>query len=137
MLLLARERAAGHFLRADEIAEAIGAPRNYTSKVLSALAKAEMIVSSRGPSGGFRLSKAAHTISVGNVVDLFFTPSGNPRCLNGNAPCNPRRPCTAHERWASVIAAQRAPLDATTIADLVDTRLAPLVRSRPATWVDQ
>ena len=89
MLLLARERKAEDFLRADEVADAIGAPRNYTSKVLGELAKSGLIESSRGPTGGFRLLKPAHMISVGTVIDLFDTPSTNSRCLNGNAPCNP------------------------------------------------
>lgn len=136
MLLLAREKEAGHFLRADEIAEAIGGPRNYTSKVLNALAKAGYIASSRGPQGGFQLVRPASEISIGHVVDLFFAPSSSGRCLNGNAPCNPRRPCAAHQRWVSVLDAQRAPLDATTIADLVDSRLAPLVRARPLESTD-
>ena len=131
LLLLARPGNVSRFLRADEIADATGAPRNYTSKVLNEVAKAGFIRSSRGPTGGFQLAKPAHTISIGSVVDLFVTPAVNTRCLNGNGSCNPRRPCAAHQRWVSMIAAQRAPLDAATIADLVDNRLAPLVRARP------
>ena len=42
-LLLARERQSGFYLRADEIADATGAPRNYTSKVLGELARAGFI----------------------------------------------------------------------------------------------
>lgn len=131
LLLLARPGNVSRFLRADEIADATGAPRNYTSKVLNEVAKAGFIRSSRGPTGGFQLAMPAHTISIGSVVDLFVTPAVNTRCLNGNGSCNPRRPCAAHQRWVSMIAAQRAPLDATTIADLVDSRVAPLVRARP------
>ncbi len=130
LLLLAHKEYHGRYLRADEIAHAIGAPRNYTSKVLNEVAKAGLIKSSRGPTGGFQLAKAAHTISVGSVVDVFVAPTVNSRCLNGNGPCNPNRPCAAHHRWTSVIRAQRAPLDTTTIADLVDNKLAPLVRAR-------
>jgi Rrf2 family protein len=130
LLLLAREQEPGQYFRADEIADAIGGPRNYTSKVLNTLAKAGLITSSRGPLGGFQLAKPASEVSIGRVVDLFVAPSETGRCLNGNRPCNPRHPCAAHQRWTSVIAAQRAPLDTTTIADLVDNRLAPLVRAR-------
>ena len=131
MLLLARERKSGDFLRADEVAGAIGAPRNYTSKVLGGLAKSGFIESSRGPAGGFRLARPPQLIPIGAVIDLFDTPSSNSRCLNGNAPCNPHRPCAAHHRWETVLHAQRAPLDTTTIADLVDSRIAPMLRPRP------
>jgi Rrf2 family protein len=131
MLLLAREEAPGQFVSADEIAAGTGGPRNYTSKVLNALAKAGLVASSRGPQGGFRIARPAREISVGSIVDLFFTASAAGRCLNGNAPCNPSRPCAAHHRWMSVIDAQRTLLDGTTIADLMDARIAPLVRTRP------
>ena len=130
MLLLARERTRGGFLRANEIAGAIGAPRNYTGKVLGELAKSGLIESSRGPTGGFRLLTPAHKVSIGTVIDLFDAPPKSTRCLNGNAPCNPRRPCAAHQQWISVLSAQREPLDATTIADLADSRVAPMVRLR-------
>ena len=90
-----------------------------------------LITSARGPLGGFQLAPSAREISVGAVVNLFFTPSASSRCLNGNRRCNPNRPCAAHQRWTMVLSAQRAPLDSTTIADLVDHRVAPLGRTRP------
>ena len=43
LLLLAHKEYHGRYLRADEIAHAIGAPRNYTSKVLNEVAKAGLI----------------------------------------------------------------------------------------------
>ena len=124
LLLLARPGNSSRFLRADEIADATGSPRNYTSKVLKEVAKAGLIRSSRGPTGGFQLAKPAHTISIGSVVNLFVAPTVNTRCLSSNGPCNRSQPCAVHHRWVSIMAAQRAPLDATTIVDLVDSRLA-------------
>ena len=131
LLVLAREGRAGRFLGAKEVADAIGAPRNYMGKVLNALAKAGLLSSSRGPAGGFRLAKEPESISVGVVADLFGSLASNPRCLNGNAACNPARPCAAHRLWVDVLAAQRAPLDSTTVADLVDRRIEPPVFTPP------
>ncbi|MDA1080069.1 MAG: Rrf2 family transcriptional regulator [Gemmatimonadetes bacterium] len=129
LLVLAREQQGGRYLHADDVAGATGAPRNYTGKVLNGLARAGFVTSSRGPSGGYRLARPPALISVGAVIDLFDTPVAQQRCLNGIASCNSRRPCAAHSRWVALLNARRAPLDDTTIADLVDHRSAPRPRT--------
>ena len=121
ILVLARassgQRATA--LRADEIADAIGAPRNYLAKTLNALAKARLVASARGPGGGFTLAVAPTSLTVAEIVDLFDEPRPMPRCLLGTAPCNPAAPCVAHERWSAITAARREPFASTTIAQLL------------------
>ena len=106
-------------LRADEIADAIGAPRNYMAKTLNALAKAGIAISSRGPFGGFQLAFPPEQLTVAEVVDCFDDPPRHQRCLLGDAPCDPRIPCAAHSRWTAVTVARREPLATTTLADLM------------------
>ena len=127
LLLLARQ-AEGQLLRADDVAAAIGAPRNYLAKTLYELAKAGLVKGTRGPTGGYTLAVPAHAITLARVADLFDDSRPNPRCLLGNAPCNAARPCAAHERWTAIVAARRAALADTTIADL----LAPAEPARRA-----
>ena len=126
MLLIARPETA-RALRADEIADATGAPRNYMAKVLNAVAKAGLITSARGPTGGFTLAVPAGQITLGRVIDLFDTVPLNSRCMLGNGPCDPSRPCRAHAAWQAVISARRLPFLNTTIADLLEGRVAPHV----------
>ena len=109
----------GRSMRADEIAAATGAPRNYLAKTLNALVKARLLTSTRGPLGGFTLAVAPGAITVARVVDLFAEPRRSPTCLLGAAPCNAATPCAAHQRWTALGAARRAPLVATTVADLL------------------
>ena len=85
-------------VRANMIADAIGAPRNYLSKTLNLLAKAGVIASGRGPAGGFALAVAPESITVADIVDLFDAPRPSTRCLLGNSECDPRHACAAHER---------------------------------------
>lgn len=122
MLVLARPETT-HALRADEIAHATGAPRNYMAKVLNAIAKAGLITSARGPSGGFTLAVPAADIPLGRVVELFDAVPLNPRCLLGSGPCDPTRPCRAHAAWQAVNGARRSPFLTTTIADLLEGRV--------------
>ena len=110
-------------VRADEIADATGAPRNYLAKTLNVLAKARLVDSARGPFGGFVLAIPPERLTLDRVVDLFDEPRAQSKCMLGTAPCDPQRPCAAHLRWTAITNARRAPLCTTSIADLLgDTR---------------
>ena len=118
VLVLARDEQRA-FMRADEIAAATGAPQNYMAKTLNALAKAGIVTSVRGPAGGFALAVEPSCLTLARVIDLFDAPRVQSRCMLGNAPCNPHHPCSAHHCWTAINEARRAPLTATTIADLL------------------
>ncbi len=120
VLVLARHHGA-RAVRADEIADAIGAPHNYLAKTLHALTKAGLLTSARGPLGGFALAVAPEALTVARVVDLFERPDRGARCLLAGRPCDAGRPCAAHHGWTAILAARRAPL-ATTVADLLGGR---------------
>ena len=109
----------GQSLRADSIADATGAPRNYMAKTLNALVKAGVLHSSRGPQGGFALSMAPDLVTLARVIDCFNEPRKHVRCLLGNRPCDANTPCAAHKLWAEITETRREPLINTTIADLV------------------
>jgi Rrf2 family protein len=126
MLLLAKPETT-RALRADEIADATGAPRNYMAKVLNAIAKAGLVTSARGPTGGFTLAVPAGEISLGRVIELFDTVQLNSRCMLGSGPCDPAHPCRAHDAWQAVNSARRSPFAHTTIADLLEGRIVTLV----------
>ena len=118
LLAIARHGRGGS-LRVEQVAELTGAPRNYLGKTLGALVKAGLLRSSRGPTGGFSLALRAEDISVSRIVDLFRETRTERRCLLGDGFCNPASPCTAHHRWMAMTNAARAPLDRTTLADLL------------------
>ena len=103
-------------VRANMIADAIGAPRNYLSKTLNLLAKAGVIASGRGPAGGFALAVAPESITVADIVDAL--PSRELRV----------RPAACVRRTRALSAlmnARRDSLATTTIADLLRGRAAP------------
>lgn len=118
LLVLARH-GVGRSLPAESISEQTGTPPNYTSKTLYALARAGLLRSTRGPHGGFALMNAPGEITIAQVADVFADPPGISRCLLGTTMCDATNPCAAHERWKRVTAAARAPLDTTTLADLL------------------
>jgi Rrf2 family protein len=130
ILTLARAPGRG-VLRAEQIADAIGAPPNYLAKTLNQLARAGLLASARGPAGGFALAIAPETLTLATIVDLFEQPRRSPVCLLGARPCDATAPCIAHARWSDVTTTRRAPLLETTIADLLGTDPARDRDSRP------
>ena len=117
VLFLAQQ--PGRVASSDEIARAIGAPRNYLSKTLNELRKAGVVESVAGRQGGFLLAIAGDRLSIADVVDQFEAPPGSVRCLLGHRPCDAKNPCVAHEKWSSITESYRVALEQTTIADLL------------------
>ena len=115
-------------LRADQVADAIGAPRNYMGKTLNALTKSGLLKSSRGPLGGFSLTLAPNTITLARIIDCFVEERTHSQCLLGNRPCDGLNPCAAHKLWTEILKSRREPLALTTLADLLKT---PLDKSLP------
>jgi Rrf2 family transcriptional regulator, iron-sulfur cluster assembly transcription factor len=118
-LLYLAQRPAGESVAAERIAAGLGAPANYLAKTLNALVKQGLVASSRGPAGGFRLRRAAHQITLTQVVEIFGEARPQPVCLLGDRPCRSEAPCAAHARWESINVEMRRPLDDTTLADLL------------------
>ena len=118
LLVLARH-GVGRSMPAEQIAELTGTPPNYTSKTLYALARAGLLRSMRGPTGGFALINDPAEVSIARIADVFAEPASIPRCLMGTGACDAANPCAAHHQWKRLAAAARLPLVQTTLADLL------------------
>ena len=103
----------------DDIAEALGAPRNYLSKTLYELVRVGVLRSLRGPTGGFSLAADPETLTVAELVDVFDESRTSGMCLLGGRLCDSGSPCEAHQVWSRTLETARAPLERTTIAQLV------------------
>ncbi len=106
-------------MASDVIAEALGAPRNYLAKTLNALAKAGVVRSTRGPTGGFALAIAPRSLTVAAVIAPFGEQARTTQCLLENRACDRQHPCTAHARWIQITDQAAAAFGRTTIADLL------------------
>lgn len=123
-VLFIAEHGADRLVRVDEIAKALGTPRNYLSKTLHGLVRAGVLRSARGPKGGFQLVDPPDRLPLSRVVGPF-EPSGQRRCLVGRASCGDAHPCQAHHRWSAVAMAVEAFFGQTTVADLLTKERRP------------
>lgn len=120
LLFLARRN--GEAATAGEIARATGSPANYLSKTLQVLARHGVVQGTRGPNGGFRLTRNPAEMTVADVSALFAEPARARMCLLGGVPCSNERACPAHSRWVEMQAAATKIVSTMTLAGLLDGR---------------
>ena len=89
-------------VRGADIAAELDVPANYLSKLLHQLARAGLVVSERGPQGGFRLAAAPGEIRLADILEAVEPARLDRRCLLGHADCTDADPCPVHDRWRSV-----------------------------------
>ena len=119
VVYLAQRREATP-VKLEQIAEALEAPRNYLSKTLHLLARAGVLSSGRGPSGGFQLAIPIDRLTLAQVVAPFEPPSSLARhCLLGPGECSEITPCVAHARWKWIAGPMRDFFRDTTVEELL------------------
>jgi Rrf2 family iron-sulfur cluster assembly transcriptional regulator len=109
-------------VRVDEVAEALGVPRNYLSKILHALVKRGTLGSSRGPRGGFHLAVPPGSVTLLEVVEPFEALEARRSCILGRGECSDEDPCALHDLWKGVATDVAAFFRETVISDVVGNR---------------
>lgn len=106
-------------VRVDEVAAAMGCPRNYLSKTLHLLTRAGVLRSGRGPRGGFQLAIPASRLTLAKII-APFEPAADRKCLLGRPVCGDAKPCAAHGRWKEIAGGVEDFFRKTTIASLLE-----------------
>jgi len=88
-LLFLVEVGRGEAGQLQQIAETQRIPRKYLELIMLDLKKAGIVASSRGPKGGYRLTKSPQDISFGEVVRAIEGPIALISCASASfyAPC--------------------------------------------------
>ncbi len=134
VLLSCIAREPGASFSAAQLAERGGLPQPTVSKVLKLLARAGLLVSSRGARGGYSLARPAAAISVADIVTALDGPIALTECSpDGHGACSYLSHCHLNGHWAAINQAIRAALEGVTLADLGHpipaTAAAPVPRS--------
>lgn len=85
MAVLAARHASENFVSVEEIVAAEHTPPKFLESILTLLRKQGLLLSRRGPSGGFRLARPPKDISLAEVVrtlDGAFAPTTCARTRN-------------------------------------------------------
>ncbi len=93
-------------------------PEASLAKVLQLLAARGILVSAKGPGGGFRLARPAAEISLADIVGAVDGDARAQQCAIGRGPCTEVPWCPIHDYWSRAKAPLEHMLRGTTIADL-------------------
>jgi len=85
----------------SDISERQGISLSYLEQLFSRLRKQGLVSSSRGPGGGYRLSRAASEITVLDVISAVDEKVDSTQC-EGKANCHDGEACLSHELWQSL-----------------------------------
>jgi len=120
MLYLALQRNTGS-IRLAEISESQDISLSYLEQIFSKLKKANLVVSSRGPGGGYNLSREASHISVRDIV-ISVDESLDPRKCEGKQNCRKSGACLSHHLWEDLSLKIEAFLENVSLEDIINRK---------------
>ncbi len=100
-----------------ELAKMLSASENHLSKVLQRLARADLVKSTRGPGGGFRLTREPDQITLLNVYEAIEGTMDVTGCLFDRPICD-RRLCILGGLIRNLEEQTKDYLTKTTLADV-------------------
>jgi len=85
-----------------EIAKHTGSPEAFLGKILQTLTKNELILSTRGPSGGFYITEKEMEFTLADIIGVLDGPSIFEGCGLGLKECSHTDPCPLHEDFKKI-----------------------------------
>jgi FeS assembly SUF system regulator len=126
LLMVHLARVPGRSFSAAQLAEALGLPPPTVAKLLKRLLRADLLASTRGVGGGYRLARAPQAISVADVVGAIEGPLALTDCARGRGHCTLERGCATRGNWLLISRAVRVALEAISLADMARPQAAPI-----------
>lgn len=104
---------------AREIAERYGIPVAFLAKILQALVRGKVLVSTSGQAGGYRLARPAGQISVGAVIAIVDGPTALAECRCGND-CDGEDGCASRDPLNTINARISEMLNTISVAEIAE-----------------
>jgi FeS assembly SUF system regulator len=104
---------------AADVAAATGIASPTVSKLLKSLARADLVTSTRGANGGYRLARDPRVISAADVIDALEGPVSITECSAADSHCDYEHVCSVGNSWKRINIAIRHALDEVSLLDLL------------------
>ena len=111
-----------------DIARRQGISQPYLEQLFAQLRRRGLVVSTRGPGGGYGLGREAQAISVADIINAVSEPL---HCYQDGGDCQDGRCCLSQELWVELTEHIRGFLAGVTLADLVRRQRMPAKAERP------
>lgn len=105
MIYLALNEHSHMMIGIKQISFDLDIPKPFLSKILQQITRHKLLVSSKGPNGGFMLAKPANEISIMDIVSIIDGPDFFENCLIGLTTCDETQDhahCPIHLEYAPI-----------------------------------
>ena len=103
MMYLALNSKADTKIGIKQISKDLEIPTPFLGKILQTLAKHKLLLSTKGPHGGFGLSKSAYDINLMDIVEIIDGLDSFKMCVLGLKSCtNNEQNCPIHYRYETI-----------------------------------
>jgi Rrf2 family iron-sulfur cluster assembly transcriptional regulator len=89
----------GEWASIREITGRLQIPVHFLAKTLQDLTRKKLLVSLKGPTGGFALARSTKRLKLLKVVEAIDGNDLFERCVMGFAECSSGNPCAVHKDW--------------------------------------
>ena len=107
-----------------DIAERQEISLSYLEQLFARLRRSGLVVSARGPGGGYRLAREAEAVSIADIVLAVDEPLHATRCERHGHGCMTKgEKCLTHDLWDEMGRKIREYLESVSLADVILGRL--------------
>jgi Rrf2 family protein len=92
----------GEMTSIKELTKKLGIPSHFLAKILQDLTRKGLLVSLKGPTGGFALGMPAKDITLFHIIEAIDGADFTQSCVLGFSECSSKNPCAVHEKWAGI-----------------------------------
>jgi len=117
VIYLARE--GDRIANVTEVAHAMHIPKSFLAKILQRLTKNNILVSTRGVKGGFRLARKPTEISLFDIMMSIQGAATINLCVIDSKKCRLSTTCSVHPVWVDIRKEVEKRLQKHTIAALI------------------
>ena len=97
---------------------------SYLEQLFARLRRKGLVMSARGPGGGYRLARTAETTSIADIVHAVDEPLRATRCSQSKGCMTKGERCLTHDLWEDLGQRIEDYLASVSLADVVAGRLA-------------
>ena len=92
-------RKEGARVSIKELTRKLQIPYHFLGKIMQDLTRKGLLVSEKGPRGGFALAMPASEITLFHIVDAIDGADFTRTCVMGFPECSGEHPCAVHGQW--------------------------------------
>lgn len=120
MMFIAQKSKQGERVGLREISKGIDSPEPFMAKILQDLSRKGLVLSIKGPNGGFYMDPVHKKISLANIVSAIDGNQLFNGCGLGLKACNEKKPCPIHYEFKEFRMKLKSMLESTPIEQFTE-----------------